>query len=74
MSMTLVSIMAGLSGCGLTLVTTWVRGGYRERRVLKVAGGLPEGSLYIDDASGIRIQIGHPEPPQAPGTAVDDAR
>ncbi|MGP4089557.1 hypothetical protein [Streptomyces sp. KR55] len=76
--MTSFSIVAGLTACGLTLLTTWLRERYRHGRVLKVSRELPAGSVYIDDCTGVRIQVGPVEPvgsiepPDGSADPVDD--
>jgi hypothetical protein len=54
-------VVAGLSGCTLTLLTTWLREHYRKARVLKATGVLPVGSVYVDDGTGVRIRFGSGE-------------
>lgn len=56
--MTVFSIAAGLTGCGLTLATTWLRERYRHHGALKLTKDLPAGSVYVDDCTGIRIRVG----------------
>ncbi|SDP62526.1 hypothetical protein SAMN04487981_12959 [Streptomyces sp. cf386] len=66
--MTFFSIVAALTGCGLTLLTTWLRERYRHGRVLRVSRELPAGSVYIDDCTGVRIRVGSIEPVGADST------
>lgn len=71
-SFSIVSIAAGLSGCALTLLTTWLREHYRKGRMLKATRELPVGSLYVDDSTGVRIRFGSAESGSPPGAREEN--
>jgi hypothetical protein len=62
MGVAIVSAVVSVTGSLLTVMIPWLRERRRLEWVLKVVRQLPEDSVYIDDGTCVRIQVGSPRP------------